>query len=435
MRSLTVYLDQRVVGTLSEGNDLWTFDYDRQWVEARDGFDLSPALPRAAVHHADGATRRPVQWYFDNLLPEELLRQAIAKEAGIVGDDAFGLLEYLGAESAGALTLLPPGVPVPDAALLRPLPNEALSQRIAALPRRTLAHAAPKRMSLAGAQHKLLVVVKGQGLFEPEGATPSTHILKPDHPDADAYPASAINEYVTMRLARAARLRVPKVTLRYVPQPVYIVERFDRIVAAPPRVQRLHIIDACQLLNKARGFKHVGATLESLQQIIERTTNRIDTRQRLFRWLVFNILVANDDCHLKNLSFHVGADGVMLAPHYDLLCTGAYSTKAFADDRATWPHVPMAFALPGAGHFDEVSLAKVLDAAAVLGVPQSIARRVTAEVVTRVERAFSGLVAEHEQRLKEPTADTAPFIAAQARLLRVFAHITLPAMLSRFRGT
>lgn len=48
-------------------------------------------------------------------------------------------------------------------------------------------------------------------LYEPEGATPSTHILKPDHPDTESYPASVINEYLTMRLARAAGLPVPDV--------------------------------------------------------------------------------------------------------------------------------------------------------------------------------------------------------------------------------
>jgi serine/threonine-protein kinase HipA len=52
---------------------------------------------------------RPVQWYFDNLLPEEKLREQIALDARLRDkDDAFALLEYLGAESAGALILLPP---------------------------------------------------------------------------------------------------------------------------------------------------------------------------------------------------------------------------------------------------------------------------------------------------------------------------------------
>lgn len=49
-----------------------------------------------------------MQWYFDNLLPEEQLRSILAKEAQIDEADAFGLLGYFGAESAGSLSLAAP---------------------------------------------------------------------------------------------------------------------------------------------------------------------------------------------------------------------------------------------------------------------------------------------------------------------------------------
>lgn len=448
MRSLLVSINQRLVGTLYEGDDLWRFEYDAQWAAAPDGFGLSPALPRSQTHHVDGGTNRPVQWYFDNLLPEELLRETTAREAGIKGEDAFALLEYLGAESAGSLTLLPPGQAWPEVGRMRALTDAGLSQRIAEMPQQTLTKSAPKRMSLAGAQHKLLVVVADGQLYEPEGATPSTHILKPSHPDANTYPASVFNEYATMRLADAARLTVPDVAMRYVPEPVYIVDRFDRLVARrkkpsrsegagpvmAPVVQRLHIIDACQLLNKARTFKHSGASLQALLAIIERTTNKIDTRLRLFRWLVFNILVANDDCHLKNLSFYVSPDGVALAPHYDLLATGAYYTRTFADERATWNQVQMAFELPGARFFGDVTLDSVLGTAAVLGVPEQIARRIITQVVKRVPEALAELATKLAYRRTKLPAQVMPSLAAEARLLGVLEHMVLRDMLQRLKG-
>jgi serine/threonine-protein kinase HipA len=442
MRRLLVYIDRRRIGTLFEGDDLWAFEYDPEWAAAADSFDLSPALGRTKPRHEDGGTLRPVQWYFDNLLPEELLRTAIEREAGIKGDDAFALLEYLGAESAGSLTLLPPGATTPEAGQLRHLSNEALSQRIDNLARHTLASGAPKRMSLAGAQHKLLVVLKNGQLFEPEGATPSTHILKPDHPDAATYSSSAFNEYITMRLAHALRLPVPPVTLLYVPQPVYVVERFDRVLPKPTRkgktadapAQRVHIIDACQLLNKARGFKHTGATLETLVQVIDATTNKISTRQRLFAWLVFNALVGNDDCHLKNLSFYVGPDGIALAPHYDLLSTGAYYTRAMAADKASWPTVPMAFALPDATVFGQVTLASMLRAAAVLGIPDRVAQRVISTMVARLPAAFQALVAQFEASRAQLPQDANVFLGAQAHLARVLENMTYRDMLERLRN-
>ena len=110
-RRLGVFINQDRVGTLHEDNDLWALTYDEQWVARESSFDLSPALPRSQLLHRDGATHRPVQWYFDNLLPEEKLRELIAADARLRDkDDAFALLAYLGAESAGSLTLLPPGL-------------------------------------------------------------------------------------------------------------------------------------------------------------------------------------------------------------------------------------------------------------------------------------------------------------------------------------
>jgi hypothetical protein len=73
---------------------------------------------------------------------------------------------------AGALVLLPPGVQ-PAAGGLQPLPNAKLSARIHNLPRQSLALGAPKRMSMAGAQHKRAVVVRDGELYEPVGLTAS----------------------------------------------------------------------------------------------------------------------------------------------------------------------------------------------------------------------------------------------------------------------
>src|SRR5437016_4001634 len=134
MRTLTAYLNDRRVGTLNEDNDLWRFEYDREWAQAPDAFDLSPALRRSQAIHQDGASDRPVQWYFDNLLPEEGLREAVSKEADIEGDDAFALIEYLGAESAGSLILLPQGKTPIEAGGLRALSDDELNQRIRNLP-------------------------------------------------------------------------------------------------------------------------------------------------------------------------------------------------------------------------------------------------------------------------------------------------------------
>ncbi len=468
-RRLHIFINQDRVGTLHEDNDLWTLVYEQDWAAKDGSFDLSPTLARSQLLHRDGATTRPVQWYFDNLLPEEKLRELIAADARLRDkDDAFALLEYLGAESAGSLTLLPPGQTPEKLASLQPLPFEELSRRISKLPKNTLTKEAPKRMSLAGAQHKMLVLLKGADLYEPVCATPSTHILKPDHPASETYPASTYLEWLTMRLAAAARLDVPPVHLLHVPEPVYVIERFDRRFdaksllpetgPAPPMVERVHVIDACQLLNKSRVYKHAGASVQALREAVQACGDELTLPLRLFRWLVFNLLVANDDCHLKNLSFLVTPGRVELAPHYDLLATGVYHTRAFADEHGTWPEVPLAVRLSNeVTRFDQVTPAAVLGAAQVLGVPPSVATRAIRDVVNRTLREFNAIYAAHypnEGNLQLPHVgdvladpdgkdsdglDTAVTASAQEqaqqlKILRVLRYMVLPEMTQRLLG-
>jgi serine/threonine-protein kinase HipA len=58
--------------------------------------------------------------------------------------------------------------------------------------------------------------------------------------------------------------------------------------------------------------------------------------------------------------------------------------------------VPLAVRLEAeVGRFDQVTPAAVLAAAALLGVPEALARRTIRDVVTRVLGAFDALYAEH----------------------------------------
>jgi serine/threonine-protein kinase HipA len=436
MRTLNAYLNDQRVGTLSEGNDLWRFEYDPTWVKAPGSFDLAPSLSRAALLHQDGATQRPVQWYFDNLLPEETLREALIKDAGLKGDDAFALLQYLGAESAGSLVLLPPSIDAKPRGQLKPLLDDALSQRIRNLPRKSLSSGAPKQMSVAGAQHKLLVVLRDGKLYEPVGSEPSTHILKPDHL-SDDYPASVINEYAMLRLAAQLGLGAPAVHRMYVPEPVYIIERFDRYQDEQGInknvVQRRHVIDACQLLGKSRNFKNTSASLQTMAACIAQCRIRATARLRLYRWLIFNVLTGNDDNHLKNISFMVSHEGIEVSPPYDMLCTAVYRTIAFADERATWPAVDMMIALPGATKFGQVTREAVLLAGEALGLNRRISERELDRMTSALPQAFADVRGEIEvQNLAYP-APVKRFLGGELRLLLTIEKIVIPFMVGRVK--
>ncbi len=433
MRTLDAYLNDQRIGTLSEGNDLWRFEYAASWVNAPGSFDLSPALRRASLVHEDGGTLRAVQWYFDNLLPEETLREALIKESGIQGDDAFALLQYLGAESAGSLVLLPPGVEAGPRGGLRALADDNLSQRIRDLPRQSLSTGAPKQMSAAGAQHKLLVVYRDGQLSEPVGGEPSTHILKPNHP-SDDYASSVINEYAIQRLGAMLGLGSPPVHRKYVPEPVYLIQRFDRLSDARGMTQRLHVIDACQLLNKSRSFKYASASLQTLADCIAQCRNRAAARLQLYRWLVFNLLIGNDDNHLKNISFMVSDQGMEVAPPYDMLCTAVYRTKAFADERATWPDVKLMIGLPGASSFGQVTRQAVLEAGEALGLTRRISERELARMSAAMPQALTAIRIDIESQNQGHAAPAARFLAGEMRVLRAIEGIVLPFMLARVKA-
>jgi serine/threonine-protein kinase HipA len=435
-RELAVSVNDQRVGMLREDNDLWAFEYSKDWAASAAGFDLSPRLGREQRVHADGASNRPVQWYFDNILPEEEMRIVLAKEAALSAEDAFGLLAYFGAESAGSLVLTDLAHPRSVERGLKDLPLEELSRRIANLPRASLTKDAPKKMSLAGAQHKLLVVLNGEQLFEPLPGTASTHILKPNHLSS-AYPASVINEYFCMRLAQSVGLTAPKVWKMYVPQPVYIVARFDRISTPDAReVRRRHVIDTCQLLNKARTFKYTAALTSTLEQAAEQCREKAAARLRLFEWLLFNALIGNGDNHLKNISFIVDPDGVHIAPVYDLLSTAAYDTKALGAENAHWPHSALAIPLGDAATFAEVRRQHLIESARMLGIATATAQRILDRMLKTILVSADQLIEQIEidnaQQLSAiPAADASMLkatLAGETRLLDTLRHIVLRDM-------
>jgi serine/threonine-protein kinase HipA len=66
-------------------------------------------------------------------------------------------------------------------------------------------------------------------------------------------------------------------------------------------------------------------------------------KNRLIQWVVFNVLIGNNDAHGKNISFLLSHDGVRLAPFYDLLSTAVYpglsqnlAMRIGGENRAEW---------------------------------------------------------------------------------------------------
>jgi serine/threonine-protein kinase HipA len=324
-RSLAVYLKDRKAGELTQDDDAsLTFTYDSDYL-ATDPVALSVSLPLREAPFADRIARP----FFSGLLPDEGARRRLAAALGISSGNAFGLLEIIGGECAGALSLVPPGQrpPAPTSDDVEPLDDNRLEEILALLRQRPLLGGeADVRLSLAGAQDKLAVAIIGGQITLPKFGRPTTHILKPFIEGLDG---TVENEVFCMSLARRVGLDVPAVAKGVAGNIDYfLVERYDRITYGDGRIERVHQEDFCQALSVAPELKYEeegGPGISQCQQLIRRTTGRPAAEMLHFqRMLIFHYLIGNADAHAKNYALLYRGKVPDLAPIYDAVCTAAY---------------------------------------------------------------------------------------------------------------
>jgi len=332
-RTLDVWWDGRIVGQLTQDqHGELGFAYAKDWLNDDDAQPLSASLPK----RVEPFSRRECRPFFGGLLPEESQRDAAAQALGVSRGNDFALLDRLGGDVAGALQLLPPGetpaVPDPDQRPI-PLDDAALIRVLDALPiRPLLAGEEGLRLSLAGAQSKVPVVLMDSAVALPVPGQATTHILKP--PIA-RLSSTTENEAFVMRLAAAVGLDVAPVEARVVRDRTFLlVRRYDRAIDDDGVVRRIHQEDFCQALGVPPETKYAsegGPTLKDCFGLLRRVAARpaVDVL-KLLDAVIFNVIVGNADAHGKNFSILYEAEGTRLAPLYDLLATVAYpelSTK------------------------------------------------------------------------------------------------------------
>ncbi|HOI10938.1 MAG TPA: type II toxin-antitoxin system HipA family toxin, partial [Myxococcota bacterium] len=304
---LHVFHRRRLVGTLDHQPDgRMAFAYAEAWLEAAGRFAISVSLPLASGPNRDPAAHA----FFANLLPEGLVREAVARRLGLSATNDFALLAAIGGECAGALTVLPEAVDTtPESGAYESLPDDFVSR----LPGRSsvLAEMVARRgtrLSLAGAQDKLPVYLAPDGrLMLPMNGAPSTHILKVPSGRFKHLPA---NEVLTLRLARALSLDAAEANLVQVGGAACaLVRRYDRTVR-DGQVVRLHQEDLCQALGRMPSMKYQeegGPGFQDAMQVVrEHSASPLVDARRLLGWQAFNLLVGNSDGHGKNLSLLYG---------------------------------------------------------------------------------------------------------------------------------
>jgi serine/threonine-protein kinase HipA len=353
---------------------------------------LSCSLPSVPGPNAPSVSRS----FLEGLLPEgRALETAAARLRGVKLDltgapatpsDVMALLAEYGRECAGAVVVVPSGEGLPtEGHPSSPLSEQELADLIQNLPTRPLGADPARgiRMSLGGAQDKLLLTrVDGRWCMPVDGY-PSTHIIKP----TTVWPHSAENEALVLALSRECGLSDNKAwTERFGETTAVIAERYDRTVKSDGTIHRLHQEDMCQAVGLRPKDKYlIGRPSERMARVLREFA---DSPKReitdIYKQAAFRAVVGDEDGHGKNYSLMLHGGMVKAAPLYDSLCTLEY---------------PELSGTMGAKIGAQQTLAKVdrqafLDEAKAMGLPIREAEQALNELTAHVRSGIEGLAAE-----------------------------------------
>jgi serine/threonine-protein kinase HipA len=331
--------------------------------------------------------------FVEGLLPEgEAVRSLVAERLGVDADDDLALLAAIGRDAAGAVAVVPEGEPaVSVEAGLQPIDADDVGHRLRRLPREPLSIDAQVRLSLGGAQPKMLLTRANDRWNLPIHGAPSTHILKPSQDDR--FPGLVANEAFCMRLLRHAGLPAAQVAVHdFGGVETLVIERFDRQIRDGGRIERLHQEDAAGALGVRPRDKYLtnaksGVTYQRIAGLLDQFASRDDLRN-LARLVTANVALGNADAHGRNYGLLLSPDGtVRLAPAYDVVCTLAYAITSHS------------IAVDGAQQHSKLSTRRVVDEVRAWGLPAREAEALVRDTLARLADAV------------EPARDETPELA------------------------
>ncbi|MEL6280692.1 MAG: type II toxin-antitoxin system HipA family toxin [Pseudomonadota bacterium] len=327
--SLLVSINGAPIGRLSKARSgAIAFTYDDAWLARETAFPVSLSLPL----REDAYSGAPVIAVFDNLLPDNAdIRRRLAERARALGTDAFSILSAVGRDCVGAMQFTPESDPPgrPGAPRGRTLSEADVANLIRGLTEKPLGTDVDEdfRISIAGAQEKTALLHVDGEWRAPIGASPTTHILKPQIgvlKNGIDLSHSVENEFLCLKLCEALGLKTADAEIAdFEDERVLVVKRFDRLWTDDGRLLRVPQEDCCQALSVPPTLKYEnegGPGIVDLVALLKAgDLPEIDVATFLRAQIIFWAMGATDG-HAKNFSvFLKPGGGFQLTPIYDVL--------------------------------------------------------------------------------------------------------------------
>jgi len=307
--------------------------------------------------------------FISNLLPEGYLRTYLATQGGINPNREFKLIESLGNDLPGNVSVKPLSGKVADDN--EPEEQKSLDESL-------------YRFSLAGVQLKFSALVESTGeLTIPVNGVGGDWIVKLPAQNFSHVPE---NEWSMLHLANEVGITVPETRLidlqeiKGLPDlglltgnKAFAVKRFDRAFGG----SRLHIEDFAQVYGVYPNDKYRKANYENIAYMLWVLTGEVGIVEYIKR-LVFTVLIGNGDMHLKNWSL-IYPDGKtpQLAPAYDFVSTIPYI-----------PNDKLALNLSGTKDMEAITLSHFSKLAKKAGLPEFLILNTVREMVERVQETW-----------------------------------------------
>lgn len=328
---LDVLINGRLVGRLEKAaSGAISFQYAASWLEWEHRFAVSLSLPLLPAAYRGAA----VSAVFDNLLPDrDAVRRRLAERMGAPGTDFYSLLQAIGRDCVGAMQFVPEGTEPSELDVQgEPLGDSDIEAMLADLAEAPLGLDREQefRISVAGAQEKTALLRVDGCWLRPTGATPTTHILKPQLgqiPTSDGMidmSNSVDNEHYCLRLIEAFGLPVAQTDIvSFGRRRVLVVERFDRHWRGTSHIIRLPQEDCCQALGFPPTLKYQsdgGPNMRGNLGLLKGADDARADQVAFFKSQILFWLIGATDGHAKNFSIFLKPGGrYSLTPFYDVL--------------------------------------------------------------------------------------------------------------------